>query len=99
MMQTYKLSQRAACRLASISRSTLRYQARPRDDAKLRARLKALAVEQSACGYLLLHGILKREGLVVNRKRTFFNRAFSASSSFKRFIIDASMPPNLARHW
>ena len=71
MMEVHKLSQRAACRLANISRSALRYQARPRDDEALRSRLKMLAVEQSAYGYLLLHGILKREGLVVNRKRTY----------------------------
>ncbi|WP_036186300.1 IS3 family transposase, partial [Marinobacterium lacunae] len=35
------------------------------------ARLKELAVEQSAYGYLMLHGMLKAEGLVVNRKRTY----------------------------
>ena len=33
--------------------------------------MKALAVEQSAYGYLLLHGILKNEGLVVNKKHTY----------------------------
>jgi putative transposase len=37
----------------------------------LRARLKELAVKQSAYGYLLLHGMLKAEGLVVNKKRTY----------------------------
>ena len=71
MMQVHQLSQRAACRLASISRSAFRYQAAPADDSVLRARLKELAVAQSAYGYLLLHGLLKGEGLVVNRKRTY----------------------------
>ena len=71
MMQVYQFSQRVACRLASISRSAFRYQARPADDGVLRARLKTLAAEQSAYGYLLLHGLLKREGLVVNKKRTY----------------------------
>ena len=34
-------------------------------------RLKELGVKQSAYGYLLLHGMLKAEGLVVNKKRTY----------------------------
>jgi putative transposase len=33
-------------------------------------RLKELGVKQSAYGYLLLHGMLKAEGPVVNKKRT-----------------------------
>ncbi len=67
----YRLSERTACVLASISRTAYHYQSRPRDDAALRCRLKELAVQQSAYGYLLLHGMLKAEGLVANRKRTY----------------------------
>ena len=40
MIENSSLSQRAACRLAGISRSTYAYRARPRNDAMLRARLK-----------------------------------------------------------
>ena len=71
MIAQHSISERAACKLAGISRTAYRYQARPSNDEALRARLKALAVEQSAYGYLLLHGLLKTEGLVVNRKRTY----------------------------
>jgi len=71
MIQRYQLSERAVCQLVGISRTGYRYRARPRDDQALRARLKQLAVEQSAYGYLLLHGILKGEGLVINKKRTY----------------------------
>lgn len=71
LIAEYRLSERTACALASISRTAYRYQSRPRDDAALRCRLKELAVQQSAYGYLLLHGMLKAEGLVVNRKRTY----------------------------
>ena len=63
MIKTCHLSERTACRLAGVSRTAYRYQAKPVKDEVLRARLKALAVEQSAYGYLLLHGILKNEGL------------------------------------
>ena len=32
--------------------------------------MKELASENRSCGYLRLHAMLRREGLVVNRKRT-----------------------------
>jgi putative transposase len=53
-----------------ISRSVLQYQTR-RDDSVLRERLKVVATEYPRYGYRLLHGMLKREGLVLNRKRTY----------------------------
>ncbi|QQD18709.1 IS3 family transposase [Spongiibacter nanhainus] len=71
MIAQHSISERAACKLAGISRTAYRYQARPSNDEALRARLKTLAVEQSAYGYFLLHGLLKTEGLVVNRKRIY----------------------------
>ena len=71
LIDQHQISERAACQLAGVSRTGFRYQVRPRDDGALRARLKELAAKQSAYGYLLLHGLLKAEGLVVNRKRTY----------------------------
>lgn len=67
MIRIFHLSERTACKLAGLSRTAYQYRAKPAADDALRARLKALAVEQSAYGYLLLHGILKSEGLVVNK--------------------------------
>ena len=61
MVQGHQLSERTACQLAGISRTAYRYQAKRRDDERLRVRLKALAVKQSAYGYLLLHGMLKAD--------------------------------------
>lgn len=71
MIERHSLSERAACRLVGISRTGYRYKAKPRDDEPLRSRMKELATEQSAYGYPLLHGLLRGEGLVVNRKRTY----------------------------
>lgn len=70
-MRLSSLSQRAACRLAGISRSAYVYHARPRNDVMLRARLKKLAARHSSYGYLFLHALLKKDKLVVNRKRTY----------------------------
>jgi len=71
LVESSHLSERRACQLAGISRTLYRYQSNPRNDERLRARLKQLASEQSAYGYLLLHSLLKAEGLVINKKRTY----------------------------
>ena len=71
MIERHHLSERSACRLASISRTGYRYQAVERNDGPLRDRLKHLATEYPRYGYLMLHGLLKAEGLVVNKKRTY----------------------------
>jgi len=48
----------------------VRYRPRPRpDDARLRARLRALAGARPRFGYRRLHVLLRREGIVVNHKR------------------------------
>lgn len=71
MIENSSLSQRAACRLAGIRRSTYAYRARPRNDAMLRARLKRLAARHSSYGYLFLHALLKKDKLVVNTEAEY----------------------------
>jgi len=65
------LSERHGCRLLEVSRSMVRYEAKAKDDDRLRSRLKALAELYPRYGYPMLHAMLKREGLVENRKRTY----------------------------
>lgn len=65
------LSERRACRLLELSRSVLRYRSYRPDDSTLRGRLKALAEQYPKYGYPTLHDMLKTEGLVQNRKRTY----------------------------
>jgi len=70
--QHYGISQRRACRAIPISRKAVRYvNRRPERDAALIARLKALGEQYPRYGYLLLHAMLRAEGLVKNRKRTY----------------------------
>jgi putative transposase len=71
LVAQHRLSERTACQLVGLSRTAYRYQAKPQRDQVLRERLKALAAEHSRYGYLLLHGLLKAEGLVVNKKHTY----------------------------
>ena len=66
----YGLSERRACRLVGVGRSTLRYRPRGRaDEEALRQRLRGLAAERPRFGYRRLHALLRREGVYVNHKR------------------------------
>ncbi len=71
LQSAYRMSQRRACRLALLSRKAAAYQAVARNDGALKKRLKELAERYPRYGYLMLHALLKAEGLVVNRKRTY----------------------------
>ena len=65
------VSQRRACHLVGIPRSVARRQSCRADEAALRTRLRELAAAFPRYGYKLLHEFLKREGLVVNAKKTY----------------------------
>jgi putative transposase len=57
--------------IVNLNRSTSHYEPLPRDDEKkLRARMKELAHTHKRYGSPRLHLLLKREGLVINHKRT-----------------------------
>ena len=71
MKTIHRLSERKACELVGISRSGYRYQPVLPQDDELKQRLKDLAAKHKGLGYLMLHGLLRAEGLVVNRKRTY----------------------------
>lgn len=71
LIDVFKLSERLACQLAGVSRTAFRYQCKTATDMPLRARLRELASQYPRYGYLMLHGLLKAEGLVVNRKHTY----------------------------
>jgi putative transposase len=66
----YSVSERRACRLVGIGRSTLRYRKHARsDEPSLRQRLRDLAAARPRFGYRRLHVLLRREGVIINHKR------------------------------
>jgi len=72
------ISERQACRLVGIYRSTLRYQVRQTVETQaLRARIVELAQERRRFGYRRIHALLRREGHAVNHKRVY--RLYSAA--------------------
>jgi len=64
------LSERKACLLVDISTSVYHYQPKRKSDGIVRQRLRELAEERKRFGSPRLHILLKREGLVINHKRT-----------------------------
>ena len=70
-LKNRRFSERRACRLVGFSRSAAWSRLKGRDDGALRARLKTLAERYPRYGYPTLHDMLKTEGHVINRKRTY----------------------------
>lgn len=67
----FELSERRACRLAGVARSTCQYRGHRDPSAPLRERLRALAEERRRFGYRRLTVLLRRDGLRVNHKRVY----------------------------
>lgn len=70
-MTAHGMSERRACKLARLGRSTFQYRKRPDDDGPLRERLRQLAGVRRRFGYRRLGILLRREGFVVNHKKLF----------------------------
>jgi putative transposase len=71
LMSEFGLSERKSCRIVDLARSVQQYRPTLRNDAAIVERMKTLASENRRYGYLRLHALLRREGLVTNRKRTW----------------------------
>jgi putative transposase len=62
-------SERRACSVIGVDRSSVRYRHRRPDDRDLREVLRGAAETHRRFGYRRLHVILRRDGHVLNRKR------------------------------
>jgi putative transposase len=71
LMTAHQLGVTRACGLIGISRSLYRYESTRPDDKKLAERLTTLAGQKRRYGYRRLHVLLRREGWLINRKRTY----------------------------
>lgn len=71
MREAHGLSERRACFLIGLARTSCRYRKPPGDEAKLRERLRELAAERRRFGYRRLTVLLQREGWEINHKRVY----------------------------
>jgi putative transposase len=72
LQQNFGVSERRACRVTGQQRSTQRKAGRPysTEEDKLRRRLRAIARAHPRWGWKTAHRLLRREGWVINHKRT-----------------------------
>lgn len=71
MMKVHELSERRACKLADLDRSTFQYEKTTGEDDALREELKVLAGKRRRFGYRRLGILLEREGFYANHKKVF----------------------------
>jgi putative transposase len=69
LMETHQVSQRRACEVLQIDRSTVRYQSQRGDDAAVRDAIKRVSRERRRFGYRRIHVMVAREGFKVNHKK------------------------------
>ena len=67
----FAYSERRACRLIRLHRSTSRYARQRGEDKELRLRLRTWAARHPRWGYRFLHWAVCRDGFAVNRKRVY----------------------------
>ena len=67
--QLFGISERRACAILGVDRSSMRYAHRRGDDGDLRSRLREIALERRRFGYRRLGIMLAREGIVMNHKK------------------------------
>ena len=70
VVEEFSVSKARACRVLGLNRSTFDYEGAQRDDSALRERMLELAAKHRRYGSPRIHWFLRKEGLVLNHKRT-----------------------------
>ncbi len=107
LREHHNLSERRACKIVRLCRSSCRYQAKPSNDTEIRSRLRQLAEQRHKFGAPRLHVLLRREGFLINHKRTerlYREEGLSLRlkrrrkrSSHLRVVLAA--PERINQHW
>lgn len=96
LTEKFAVSQRRACELMEVDRSSCRYEARPRRDAELKQELAELARKRPRFGYRRLTALLRREGRAVNHKRVWrlcVEMRLSVRWKKRKRLVQAAQPP------
>ena len=95
----FQVSERRACRLVGVARSSFRSRSQGADQTALGLRLRELAATRVRYGYRRLHILLRREGWRVNHKRVYrLYREEGLGIRVKRRKKLASAPASCPRH-
>jgi transposase InsO family protein len=69
LMEAHQVSQRRACDVLQVNRSSMRYLSCRGDDAELRDAIKRVSRERRRFGCRRIHVMIAREGFEVNHKK------------------------------
>ena len=69
LCNAHGISQRRACDVLQVDRSSIRYQSKRGNDAELRDAIKRVARERRRFGYRRINAMLQREGIHMNHKK------------------------------
>lgn len=69
LCEAHQVSQRRACSVLGVGRSSVRYRSVRPDDAELRKAMKTVAAEHRRFGYKRVNVMLERQGWRVNQKK------------------------------
>jgi len=107
LQENHQFSERRACDVVGLCRSSCRYQAIPKNDEEIRSRLRELAEQRRKFGAPRLHTMLLREGYQINHKRTerlYREEGLSLRlkkrkkrTSHLRVVLDR--PERINQHW
>ena len=101
------MSERHACSVVQLHRSSYRYESKPDGNDELRDMLKALAAARPRWGQEWLHVLVRRQGYMVNHKRTerlyrelgLFLRLRRRSKRASTVRVPAAMPMGPHQRW
>jgi putative transposase len=97
----FRLSERSACKLLNMERSSYRYEPRPDRNVDLRGELVKLARQKPRYGYRRLHALLSRRGHEVNVKRVYKlyveEKLMVRRKKRKRLVRERAVEPRLVR--
>ncbi len=101
MSAEFRLSERTACKLLDVERSSYRYEPRPDRNVELRGELVKLARQKPRYGYRRLHALLSRRGQEVNVKRVYKlyveEKLMVRRKKRKRLVRERDVEPRLVR--
>jgi len=69
LRQCHGVSERRACQVLSVDRSSVRYRSIRPDDTGLRVAMRQVASERRRFGYRRIHIMLQRQGIEMNQKK------------------------------
>jgi putative transposase len=70
-VEQFPMTERRACKLVGVDRSSYRYERRPDHNGELRQELVSVARQKPRYGYRRLHALLSRRGFAVSAQRIY----------------------------